>query len=972
MDFESVLKQDGLTDEQRAAIMDNHKEILTLACAGSGKSTTLAYRIARLLVEGEPPKSILAFTFTEKAAEAIKLRVAHALHRVGFSPTVLGAMYIGTMHSYCYHLLKSMDAAYRQFEVLDDNRFILYLLSRYRHLSLHLLQNSRRSKQFETIRKVADAWKTVNDELIAFEDVLKHDHELGQVLINLRSSLNRDRFIDFSLMIRLTVEALEENDPRILETIQDLRHVLVDEYQDVNPAQEMLVRNLHKHSETLFAVGDDDQAIYAWRGADVRQILRFEERYPGCSVHTLSRNFRSTEAIVQAASDFIQAELGPNRRPKMPQASNPEGPRDFRKLWFASREEEARWVVDRIQELLDTEIIERNGTRRGLSPADFAILMRSVKGGRKEKDAPRHEPFTRELMKRGIPFTIEQGGGLFARPQVRALLSTFRLFRHHRVDRPMARILFETEIKPVYPNADFDRFAAVLARWHRMIYDPPQVRRRVYPQQLVYDLLEAFGLPSTDLDEATMRDIGSFSKIIQDVETVYVSIDSPTRFHEMLNFLDNVAVHGYDSGTDDVLLRPDAVTISTVHKAKGLEFPVVFIVDVEHDRFPTRERNYDGWLPTQIIRPALSRGAYRSTRDEEARLFYTALTRAERYLYITGSEWVPGGKRPRRPSTYFFRLSDKELQTEKTGLPQGSPRRRSRRIQDTVMPTTFSDIQYYLRCPRDYRFRKSFRFSPPIVDLFGYGLVIHSIIGKLHEKFRHRAPTETETSEIVDQTFHLKHVPPSKNPDTSPGPYERAKESARDIVKRYVSDYAVDFQHSRQLETRFELPIKDAVISGNIDLLIRMKDDEIISVEVIDFKTMEGGDEPSENREVEWTELALQVQLYAKAAQDVLGENARTGAVHLLKDGTRTTVPIHKEAIDAAIANMEWAVRQILKTNFPMRPHSIKCAKCDFRSICPKVPEEFGADDVPPPVCLPNGQREMVPAFRLFEKNRAT
>lgn len=972
MDFESVLEQDRITPEQRAAIMDTKKEVLTLACAGSGKSTTLAYRIARFLVEGHPPHSILAFTFTEKAAEAIKLRVAHALLRVGISPTVIGAMYIGTIHSYCYHILKSMDAAYRQFEVLDDNRFILYLLSRYDQLNLRSLQESRNSRQFETIRKVADAWKTVNDELIDFNKVLQYDSDLGNVLLNLRASLHRDRFIDFSLMIRLVVEAFERNDPRLLETIRDLRHVLVDEYQDVNPAQERLISYLHRHSETLFAVGDDDQAIYAWRGADVRQILKFDEQYPDCSVHTLTQNFRSTEPIVEAASEFIQAELGPNRRHKTPRASNPQGPRDFRKLWFPTREEEARWVADRIEELLDTEIVERDGTRRGLSPADFAILMRSVKGGQRSTDYPRHAPFTRELMKRGIPFTIEQGGGLFERPQVRALLHTFRLFRNKRLTQPMARQVFDNEIKPFYPNANFDHFATVLARWHRRIYAPPQVRRRVYPQQLVYDLLEAFGLPSTDFDEATMRDIGSFSKIIQDVETVYVSIDSPARFREMLNFLDNVAIHGYDSGTDDVLIRPDAVTVSTVHKAKGLEFPVVFIVDVEDGRFPTNERDYDGWLPTEVMRPALSRGAYRSTQEEEARLFYTALTRAERYLYITGSERLPGGRSLRSPSSYYFRLSHKELREDKTGLPKGKPRTRSRRIQETVMPTTFSDIQYYLRCPRDYRFRKSFRFSPPIVDLFGYGLVVHSIIGKLHEKFRDRAPTESETSEIVEQTFHLKHVPQSKNPATSPGPYERAKESARGIALRYVSDYADDFQHSRQLETRFELPIKDAVISGNIDLLIRMEDDRIISAEVIDFKTMEGGDEPSENPDLEWTELALQVQLYAKAAQDVLGENARTGAVHLLKDGTRTQVPIHKEAIDAAIANMEWAVRQILKARFPMRPHRAKCANCDFRTICPKIPEEFGDNDVPPPVFLPDDRREMVPAFRLFEKNRTT
>lgn len=280
MSIEDVL-QNNLTPAQQAAAKDNTEEVLTLACAGSGKSRTLAFRIARLVAQGEDPSSIVAFTFTEKAAESIKLQVAKALSAAGLESTIIGAMYIGTIHSYCQGVLSEMDARYRQFDVLDDNRLILYLISRYPALGLQRLRNrARQGSYFDLIRQVTGAWKTMNDEMVQIEDVAAHDPELGDVLLGLSDRLDQDEFIDFSLMIRLVVEALQRGDADACEAVNRLEHLMVDEYQDINPAQECLINELHKHSTTLFVVGDDDQAIYSWRGADVDNILSFGDRYP--------------------------------------------------------------------------------------------------------------------------------------------------------------------------------------------------------------------------------------------------------------------------------------------------------------------------------------------------------------------------------------------------------------------------------------------------------------------------------------------------------------------------------------------------------------------------------------------------------------------------------------------------------------------------------------------------------------------
>jgi DNA helicase-2/ATP-dependent DNA helicase PcrA len=741
-------------------------------------------------------------------------------------PTAIGAMYLGTIHSFCQLVLGEMDATYRQFEVLDENRLKLFLISRYPQLSLDRLRPRAANRSyFRTIKEVSDAWKTANDEMVTLEDIRANDAQLGDALVKLRDKLRQDQYIDFSLMIGLVAHALQASDANVrrAESIARLKHLMVDEYQDVNPAQEALITELHKLSETLFVVGDDDQAIYAWRGADVSNIIGFEQRYRGCSRHTLSKNFRSTQAIVAAADAFVAGELGPMRITKNPQADNPTGPRHFGKHWFAARSDEAAWVAERISALLGTAYRETDGSIRGLTPGDFAVLMRSTRTAESD-GSPRHLAFTAALAARGIQFSLESGGGVFDRLQVAVLRDTFLLLREGSPTREQAQAHFDTRVRPAFPRADFNQLARVLSEWGRRIHEPIDVtRRRVYPQQLVHDLLEALGLARSNFDAGVMRDIGIFSRIIQDVEAVYVSIDSARRFQGICNFLQNVAETGYDTSTDDVLRRPDAVTVATVHKVKGLEFPVVFVVDVEGERFPGRRKAYEGWLPPAVIQNALNRGAFQGTPEEEARLFYTAVTRAERYLYVTGSQSLPGGRRRRKPSQFSLRLSHTEIVTDQAALPAGlTTQARVPRVDEAVIPTSFSEIRYYLSCPRNYQFRKSFGFSPPIPEMFGFGMTVHTAVGKLHELFTTTAPSGDEAQELAERVFHIKHMPPSRDPVNHPGGYERAKASSGQILRTYAETYGDDFSRFRQVEVRFEIPVEQAVISGAIDLLLKV------------------------------------------------------------------------------------------------------------------------------------------------------
>jgi DNA helicase-2/ATP-dependent DNA helicase PcrA len=963
--IEELHRAGELTSDQYDTVIDTHSEVLCLACAGSGKSRTLAFRIARLVHEGAAPESIIAFTFTEKAAESIKRRVADALEKCGLPVAMVGAMYIGTIHSYCQHLLGSIHAQSRQDEVLDENRLKLYLLSRYTDLDLKSLRDSRGTGQFKTIAEISNAWKMANDEMLSLDAIEQEDPLLGRCLKTLSDRLESEQYIDFSLMIRKAVEALESNNNEVNNALADAKHLMVDEYQDVNVSQERLIAGLYQRMESLFVVGDDDQAIYGWRGADVRNIVEFEQRYPDCSVHTLSTNFRSTETIVSASDRFIQLELSTARIDKTPRSHNNGNVHQFGNFWFESRIEEAQWVASRIRELIGIKYVEGNGVERGLTYSDIAILMRSVQGGDRNGGGQHHRDYTNALQEAGIRYLIEAEGSVFERLHARVVRDAMELLRSPGIPRNEATSFFQSNIRPVFPNADLNKFLAILSDWNNQIHRPQGgARRKVYPQMLVHQLLEAFNVSTTEFEnkEQVMRDLGVFSGIILDVEKVFVSIDSSFRYQTVLNFLQHVAETGYDTSQVELMSRPDAVTISTVHKMKGLEYPVIFLVDIVQQRFPGRNSNYAGWLPTNLIQDILSRGLYQGNNAGEARLFYTALTRAERILYVTGGAIHAGLQRPKNQSPYKLRLTNlghEGIVTDSNVLPDNhesiEPRQR---IDEESMPTSFTEIKDYLECPMKYRFRKIYGFSPAVPELFGYGLTTHTAINRLHQLHPNDAPTREEAEEIAGAVFHLKHVFPARNQEAE-GPYERAKNASKRLVGSYANDYPQDFIQSRSLEQRFEIKAGKALITGAIDLLLKEDaEGNILEAKVVDFKSMDFPED--QNTPFFWINLALQVQLYAHAAEEVLGQNAKTGAVHLLKaDNTsdspnRVNVPVTDDSVRAAVTNVEWAVNRILEQEFPMRPSAVKCGECDFVKICAKNREDFVSAEVPSPIRIPN------------------
>lgn len=951
MTIEEILHA-NLTDEQYQAVVDESQHILCLACAGSGKSRTLAYKIAYLISKGETPESIVAFTFTEKAADSIKRRVAEALRKFELPENYIGAMFIGTLDSFCQKLLGDINAKYRQYDILDRNGLILFIMSRYNKLGF----KSGQGKYFkDNILPLADAWQTMNNENIDLAAIKQYDLTLFDRLTKLSEILDHDGYMDFSFAIRLSVKELQKISDKTKSYIDKFKYLFVDEYQDINPIQEDFIMTLANHLNMLFVVGDDDQSIYGWRGADVQNILTFNKRYSNVSVHQLLINFRSTEAIVNGANNFVQRTIGIVRLGKNIKSFSDGNIQDLRKLWFDNREDEAKWVAQRIKSLIGTKYVDGlnpDGTERirGLTYGDFAILLRSIHNSNGDN---RDRQFADALTIQGIPFKTSGEGGIFDRLFASCIFDTMELLRTEGQTRENALNFFSSRIKPIFPHANEQKYIKVLQKWNQNIHaSTSAVRRKVYPQEFLHDLIDAFNVRDFK-DDTALRDLGLFSKIILDVEKTYTSIDSSYRYAEMLNFIKNIAVNSYELESLDYLVKEDAVNISTIHKVKGLEYPVVFVVDLIASRFPHKNSTYTGILPQQLMIGAINRGAYGTRSEDEARLFYTAITRAERCLYLSGSTHHPDLKRPCKRSPFIADFTSSSLREDMTIDILSEKIDQKPRFDESDFPTDYSSVKSYLTCPYSYKLATVYGYNASVPELFGFGKTSHTILERLHQRFKDKAPTPEEVMEVVESTFMLKHVFPSNDPINRPGSYERAKSLVQKIMKEYSQRYASDFGRLRQDEARFEISVKDALITGAIDLLL-MEDHKrnIITADVIDFKSMET---PEEKSDYDWRDMSIQVQLYSKAAKEVIGENVETGYIHTLKDNRRTAIPVDKESVNGAIGAIEWAVHGILNGDFPMRACANNCGKCDFKAMCAQKRQDFKTNDRPPQINTPTG-----------------
>ena len=812
------------TQSQLDAINHISGNLQIIACAGSGKTQTISVRIANMVLSGVSKEEILAFTFTDKAANEMKLRIRGQLEERLPDDPELGGMYIGTIHSFCFQYLKEIKPEFRNYDIIDESKQLLFL-SRHRY-DIGLPQLSqRREPPFNPLIRFVKTIDIIKQNQIPETQISRNAPDFYDCYLKYYKLMDEHKFLDFATIIEKLVSILENEPPELTRICEKIKYVVVDEYQDINPIQEKLINLIAGEDGNLCVVGDDDQSIFEFQGADADNILNFSRRYKNVKEINLLKNFRSTDAIIEAARDLVQYNSGHRLEKRMEHGKiYKRGERgDIYQLEFQTRAEEVEFIANKISELRGYKYLESideetgEEIHRGLDWCDFAILVRNNATARNFIDV-----FERE----DISFTAKGTAGLFERHQIRFLQMVFNYFCDLEIWTPDGNISCSLSDLQEYYQHNIDE-----GRWEQIESVLNNIKSeitegdRFYPQNVYHRILQAMGMDDDIFNEGQLYDFGRFSKLILDFETVneWVNIQ---RLKSFVFFLNGYAESKIDIGGLDDPTKLNTVTIQSIHKAKGLEYPVVFIPDLATGRFPSRRRNHK----PDIYLTNIERSRFTSGDLGERRLFYVGVTRSEKFLFLTMALDIY--KKPPKPSVYFDEYTHDILLIE--NIPDPTEREYIEPTPKTILeiiPTSFTDLQYFLKCPYDYLLRKLMGFSPTIDLSFGYGLQIHNLLNRLHTENNEAAPSEQEADDLTESEFFLRY--------TRGQIFDNMKNKTKEILRNYIKSFHTDFTLKLETEKPFEFVIDDALISGQIDLITKIDPDtqELLDVNLIDFKT---------------------------------------------------------------------------------------------------------------------------------------
>lgn len=606
----------NLNQQQREAVLHTEGPLLVLAGAGSGKTRVLTHRIAYLIQEkGVAPWNILSITFTNKAAREMKSRIESLVGTQALD------VWNGTFHACCVRILR------REIERLGFSRnFVIYDTADQETLMKDCLNRLQYSDKYFPPKQILAQISRAKDELIdpdSFGSIAGSDFRQSKVA-NLyalyQKKLKANNALDFDDIIMHTLKIFSEN-PDVLTWYQDkFRYILVDEYQDTNTAQYMLVSMLADKHHNICVVGDDDQSIYGWRGANIQNILNFEKDFKGCRVIKLEQNYRSTEKILDAANHVIKNNYG--RKQKTLWTENLNG--DPVKVYQAYDEKEEAWFTAGI-------IIDETKSGRA-KYGDFAVLYRINAQSRVFEDA---------FMKMGIPYTIIGGHRFYDRKEIKDIIAYLRVIQNPHDDISLKRII--NVPKRGIGKVTLDRVEALASEKGISIYSVLLEASRYPELARVSDKFKSFtdqlsalrtlqsSMEFTEWMKTVIDQIG----IVKELE-LEDTVEAKTRV-ENIRELQSVAlefVQGSEeenpaledflahislvADVDSMKEEPDRVVLMTMHSAKGLEFPFVFLAGMEEGVFP----------------------GYRSIgeekeMEEERRLCYVGITRAMKNLYLT-------------------------------------------------------------------------------------------------------------------------------------------------------------------------------------------------------------------------------------------------------------------------------------------------------------------------------------------------
>ncbi len=968
---------EGLSPAQQDAVLHGEGPLLIIAGAGTGKTTVLTRRIAHLIASKRArPEEILALTFTEKAAAEMAERVDQLIP-YGYAET-----WISTFHAFGDRILR--DAALEaglnpEFRVLSRPEQIILLRERLWRLPLRrfrplgdptrhlgaLLDLLSRAKDEDVSPAAYSAWAeglgaqagTMAERspeanpgvLEALADEAERHREIAAFYAACQALLAEAGAIDFGDQIFRSLEQLRTR-PALLARLRDhYRYVLVDEFQDTNHAQLEMLRLLAGEApHNITVVGDDDQAIYRWRGAASGNLLSFRRLYPEAHQVVLADNYRSTQVILDAASRLIsynnpyrlEVIAGIDKRLRSPRKQGPA----VRHLRFDTVSAEADGVAAWIEERL----------ARGFRPRQVAILVRS------NDDA---DPFLRALNVKGIPHHWSGSRGLYAREEVRLLVAFLRLLanpedsvscfylaaselyglpasellRLNRYSTKKNRPLLEV-LRGLPENQDLSgvggsaREAAgrLIQDLERAAQDVPRLRSG----EVLYRFLQASGFlgrlsrQATAENEAKVKNVAKFFEAVK----AYGDVAEHDRVPAFVEHLDLLREAGDDPAVAEADRDDDAVQVLTVHKAKGLEFPLVVMASCVEQKFPVKRRGDPLELPAELVKEPLASGDLHL--QEERRLFYVGMTRAQEELILTSASDY-GTARMRKVSRFAVEALDlpspaplprKSLPLEALARHQPEPqpilRPEPPLAADEVLHLSFRQLDDYATCPQKYKYVHKLRVPLLVHHRIVYGSAIHQAV---QEHFRARLGGRSFSEDELVAAFRAAWI--------SEGFLSREHEEERikageAVLRRFHGEEALDPLRPTGVEQDFAFYVDRNRVQGRYDLVVEREG----VVQILDFKTGAVDDPKVASQRAQ---ESLQLDVYALAHLRIKGRLPDWVELRFLESGQRggkRPTLAEATATEVAIRNTAGLIRS---QEFAARPSYLACTQCAFRDICP-------------------------------------
>ncbi len=951
-----------INEEQKRAIEHGNGPLLIIAGAGTGKTTVITERIKHLIVDNNtPPSSVLALTFTEKAASEMQERVDILL------PYGYTNLWIHTFHSFCDRILR--DEAYAigldpGYKLISESEAILLIRKNIFDLDLKLFRPLGNPTKFiDALLVHFSRLKDEDispDEYIRFaqsqsdQDEIKTTMELANSYKKYEELKVKEGVIDFSDLISNTLLLFRKRSNILKKYQRQFKFILVDEFQDTNYAQNELAIALAGNDRNITVVADDDQSIYRFRGAAVSNVLQFKKNFPDTKIVTLNNNYRSTQSILDAAYRLIQHN-NPNRLEIVEGIdkklkSNSKAPEKVIELIHENRaEDEADVIAQKIQEL-----IAKDQRQTTYHYSDIAILVR----------ANNHAALiTTSLQRHKIPFQFLGPEHLFQQEEIKDLIAYLTFLTNLSDSVSLFRVLSMEIFNISYIELNYllndakkknlTLFEALeninqpflkpetqekLKSFRQMAERHLERSKKDSAGQILYyflvdsKLFETLNSATSVVEERRVENIAKFFDRIKNFEAERLDANIFTLVEWlslMLQIGDSPRVADVDSKDRD------AVNILTVHSSKGLEFKVVFLVNLVSDRFPSRERNEKIPLPLGIIKESIPVESDFHL-EEERRLFYVGMTRAKERLYFTGANYYGTAKRLKKLSTFIYEalplLQEQEerknrfTQLSLTGVLsvyEKVEEKKEQKLPLKLSYITFSNLQMFDICPLHFKAKVIFNIPTPVGASQSFGISLHNTLYNFYKKTQ-----EGESSTLVLLNKILKQEWRSEGYTDKKHEQERFSQAISMLETLYKTELKTPIKPIG-LELPFSFVLKNGVkVFGKIDRV----DTKGNGIEIIDYKTGEDNPKAADAHK-------LQLAMYALAAtrvkDSILNRNPNdiTLTLHFLEGNSKKSMNFKQEDLNKLEDTLIEKIAEIEKSHFKCSK-SVLCVNCEYKILC--------------------------------------